>query len=1107
MATQILQFNDVAIFLNFVGIAGKTTITVVENLSPPNGTKPPELQPSVFPNDSVAKGNFSDGIPVTSAPVTLTLPPSTFILAPIQPQPQPCFTRLTLPSPFVQIHQPILSKMCVPSSNLQKIPIAVIRKPVRRKIRKPRTKKPPKTKAIVVEENEGRTIANDDSTTSIQPDLRPDSPKAVECHEKTDTLPNVDTVSTSQVQKTSDASSTTQLDEIRQPAHNTAPTLEEIPIGNAQSPQTTPVIEEGIKTTDSIKSTKEAGTEPSPLNSSINPKTSETVSVEHAAETTELETKIVELESTKSVVDCNSEPNTTSIVDQATEKTSSPLRMASTSETPKKNVDICSDSVRPSLVEEDISQALPSRPTFDVIRSRGLNNDSQLVEDSISLASEKISECIARSIGLIESSEEADTDIMELGTDWGDVVGVGHPHSPKSPISPTTTMFLSIFPLLPKESMSVPADGQTQVHPTQKNLGSNCRSSFFIDSMLPDENAHHMSPLPSISFDSLTRNAIKSTIGQENKNRSSSDSLDTILAPLTNLRDKRSAEMTSLSSYLNLNEHMESNSKERVVKIASSAAPAHVSHTLTSLLPVTHASNNFYQNQPTTGALFFPNYAQAGAGDHDSTHQQIHTTNFNLDSNTSQLPLPTNSFSPNSFRPKFTDLGRLPVSSAQKRGSGSPRKASAIGKVSKVGDHSRNPAQSGGSFSDNFIVHQPQFKPAQASHHHLHSNKQQSQSQSHAPTMPFQNQNLRCGLNSTQSYANAFDLAQKTHSSKAVASNSQNNHVLQRSVQQTSPIQQRTFPPPIPQQPHHAFVGQYGSQSFYPPPPKTTPFYLSQPNYAARLNPPESQPPFPPKQSNTGSNPQFPHLDFYNAPPAPEETRTPHFRTQTQPSRRQDYVQPAPSPHYGSGIPQITQPAQGPKKSASNFGVSSQNVSAQHGVRQRPVNWMTDPPFKKVSHENTNTNPFSVSKLVGVQSSPGAQAQHTNYCAEALIRQDSNPWNEFQYRPTPQPSTGSYGCQSTGQNENNAERRDFRQNQEQQQYDGNNFYHFQTPQPQAIQHHQDLPNQFPHTHQATSSISNFNLSSIFPEINDKAQRQQVKSNSNFNNYFINANRK
>jgi hypothetical protein len=150
---------------------------------------------------------------------------------------------------------------------------------------------------------------------------------------------------------------------------------------------------------------------------------------------------------------------------------------------------------------------------------------------------------------------------------------------------------------------------------------------------------------------------------------------------------------------------------------------------------------------------------------------------------------------------------------------------------------------------------------------------------------------------------------------------------------------------------------------------------------------------------------------------------------------------------------------------------------------------MTDSPYKKVNTvSHTNTNPFSVSKLVGVRS-------NSNYCAEALIRQDTNPWNDFQFGPQPSISNSNvsqYQFQPSGQNEVHPQsQRNYTQGHHQEHYD-TTFHHFQ-PQQQDVNH-------FNHPQASSSnSISNFNLSSIFPEINDKTQ----KGNSNCRNYYMN----
>lgn len=95
------------------------------------------------------------------------------------------------------------------------------------------------------------------------------------------------------------------------------------------------------------------------------------------------------------------------------------------------------------------------------------------------MTGDKISECIVRSMDLIDAPEG---ELMELGTDWVDST-----NSPKSPISPTQ-MFLSMFPLLPRESVVAPlTENNAGLNVKAMAYASSSRSSFFIDAMLPDE--------------------------------------------------------------------------------------------------------------------------------------------------------------------------------------------------------------------------------------------------------------------------------------------------------------------------------------------------------------------------------------------------------------------------------------------------------------------------------------------------------------------------------------------------------------------------------------------------------------------------------------------
>lgn len=127
----------------------------------------------------------------------------------------------------------------------------------------------------------------------------------------------------------------------------------------------------------------------------------------------------------------------------------------------------------------------------------GANNVHKSILDSTeTVTTDKISECIARSIDLIDAN---DSELMALGEHWEDSGA-----SPKS-ISPTQ-IFLNIFPLLPRESSINEQHHSQSTHqisqnpptstfqPTSKNIlpfmpSSNSRSSFFIDAMLPDDHA------------------------------------------------------------------------------------------------------------------------------------------------------------------------------------------------------------------------------------------------------------------------------------------------------------------------------------------------------------------------------------------------------------------------------------------------------------------------------------------------------------------------------------------------------------------------------------------------------------------------------------------
>jgi hypothetical protein len=109
-----------------------------------------------------------------------------------------------------------------------------------------------------------------------------------------------------------------------------------------------------------------------------------------------------------------------------------------------------------------------------------INTPNQDAISSLSgtVTGDKISECIARSIDLIDAP---DGELMELADNWGDSTV----NSPKSPISPTQ-MFLSMFPLLPRESIVAVSEGTQQGGGSGKS-SFQYRSSFYIDAMLPDE--------------------------------------------------------------------------------------------------------------------------------------------------------------------------------------------------------------------------------------------------------------------------------------------------------------------------------------------------------------------------------------------------------------------------------------------------------------------------------------------------------------------------------------------------------------------------------------------------------------------------------------------
>ncbi|CAL8103933.1 unnamed protein product [Orchesella dallaii] len=113
--------------------------------------------------------------------------------------------------------------------------------------------------------------------------------------------------------------------------------------------------------------------------------------------------------------------------------------------------------------------------------------DDRELSTNDNVTTDKISECIARSIDLIDAN---DSELMELGEPWEDTGG-----SPKSPISPTQ-MFLNIFPLLPRESSlnehQHQQPSQTATTPQKSSIpfpSSSSRSSFFIDAMLPDDHS------------------------------------------------------------------------------------------------------------------------------------------------------------------------------------------------------------------------------------------------------------------------------------------------------------------------------------------------------------------------------------------------------------------------------------------------------------------------------------------------------------------------------------------------------------------------------------------------------------------------------------------
>ena len=208
---------------------------------------------------------------------------------------------------------------------------------------------------------------------------------------------------------------------------------------------------------------------------------------------------------------------------------------------------------------------------------------------------------------------------------------------------------------------------------------------------------------------------------------------------------------------------------------------------------------------------------------------------------------------------------------------------------------------------------------------------------------------------------------------------------------------------------------------------------------------------------------------------------------------------------------------------------------------------MTDPPNTTQQQQSSSCNrksnnpipnPFSVSKLVGNSSSTSSQNSNNNnnYCVEGLIRKNNptNPeWSDFsspsslscihsqtgshnQTSPafpyqSAQPEYGNYGsfAHHSHPSQNQHHHPHYPSTSHFDQFGHNPHHHNQ------LRHHTSSSNNnsgqnIPLTHQHStasdnsapqqshqgSSVLNFNLSSIFPEMNDKRNHPAGGSSSN-----------
>lgn len=454
------------------------------NVSSPNKS-PPQQQPVVTNACLLPNGTM---IPLmTNSPITavFTEPPksTTATMLPLQ-------TIFVTSNVMQNVHQPVITRIALGqnhsfmSSGLEansipgfvhKIPITMIRKPVPKiKFKRRHKKKILQAETVTPAVDSVISVENSTKDNAVIPSV-----------EVEETTPMVE------IQEKEKSSSEKEIAESEATANknvqNSEPVMEKVVESETMTPSTTTIIQPNLPLMEKSCSTN----------------SSELMQIQLFAH--EPDQEIMEVDQSTSLVDAPSPASVLCELKSRTEQSDSAECSDKSNENLNEPPTIdgkISNTASHENISHEINKEDSSVSTTDISTSHKVTSkvrfDQALVDmnrdpsptnhqETISppnetVSGDKISECISRSMDLIDAP---DGELMELGDNWGDPT-----NSPKSPISPTQ-MFLSMFPLLPKDNVVSTSEGHN-IMTNNPRHGYNSQTqhrSFYIDSMLPEDNS------------------------------------------------------------------------------------------------------------------------------------------------------------------------------------------------------------------------------------------------------------------------------------------------------------------------------------------------------------------------------------------------------------------------------------------------------------------------------------------------------------------------------------------------------------------------------------------------------------------------------------------